>query len=200
MALLARAFFMQKNIIPRDGRAFYHPSIFKSDELMDRLLDDYPFKQNTIKIFGKKILEPRLSFWVSDCNLSYTYSGTTLYGGEWSETLLYIKDEVEKIASARFNSALLNLYRDGQDYMGYHQDNEPELGGDPIIASVSLGKSRDFVFKHKSTKQKIMLNLAHGDLLIMEGKELQTYWHHALPKRAKVGGPRLNLTFRNIIT
>jgi len=115
----------------------------------------------------------------------------------WNQTLLQLKNLCEQVSQSPFNSVLANLYRNGQDSMGWHQDNETELGLNPIIASLSLGESRKFVLRHLETKQKHELDLSHGSLLVMAG-ETQHYWQHSIPKTAKPKGSRINLTFRYI--
>ncbi len=117
----------------------------------------------------------------------------------WIPAILEIKDKIEPLAGVTFNGVLLNLYRDGRDSMGWHSDDEKELGKGSVIASVSLGATRRFVFRRRDNNTiKQELNLAHGDLLIMRG-ETQQYWQHQVPKTAKKVGPRINLTFRLII-
>ncbi len=114
----------------------------------------------------------------------------------WNSVLIIVKEKVEAIAHTRFNSVLLNLYRDGRDSVGWHSDDEPELGKNPVIASVSFGASRRFVFRHKYQKNlKLEMELTHGSLLMMKGST-QHFWQHQVPKTSRAFQPRVNLTFR----
>lgn len=134
----------------------------------------------------------------ADPGLSYTYSGVTHHGIPWTNQLLEVKKRVSKIAEVEFNSLLLNLYRDGNDSIGFHSDAEPELGNNPIIASISLGSTRTFVMKHLKSKEKIKYDLPHGSLLIMGGTS-QHHWVHGVPKTKEQVDARINLTFRKIL-
>jgi alkylated DNA repair dioxygenase AlkB len=177
---------------------FFSPS--ESDIFLQRLTTEIEWKQKSIKLFGREIPEPRLTAWYGDADAHYTYSGTTNQPLPWNSLLLTIKDRCEEICHTQFNSVLLNFYRDGKDSMGWHQDNEPELGAEPIIASVSFGATRRFQFRHKKRVElpTISVNLSHGNLLIMKGKT-QQFWKHQLPKTSKAIGIRINLTFRTIV-
>lgn len=190
------------NLLPFDGTVYLLPNAFsleESDEHLTVLQYDIAWKQEPIKIFGKEVLQPRLTAWYGDEDKMYTYSGITMKPLPWTNTLLQIKEKVEQIAAYKFNSVLLNFYRDGQDSMGWHRDNEKELGGDPVIASVSFGVARKFQFRYyKDYKRVISFELEHGSLLLMSGST-QNHWQHRLPKSSNVPGPRVNLTFRNII-
>ncbi|SMM99374.1 Alkylated DNA repair protein AlkB [uncultured Candidatus Thioglobus sp.] len=155
------------------------------------------WKHDSIKLYGKTIPLPRYTSWYGNENKSYTYSGIKSYPNKWNQGLLYIKDEIEKIANIHFNSVLINWYRDGDDYINWHADNEKELGKNPIIASVNFGETRDFIIRKNDKSEKITIPLKHGTLLIMSG-EMQHFWQHSLPKRKKVKQARFNLTFRDI--
>ncbi|BFM09608.1 alpha-ketoglutarate-dependent dioxygenase AlkB family protein [Halioxenophilus aromaticivorans] len=156
------------------------------------------WKQDKIKLYGKTIPLPRLTCWHGDQGTPYTYSGITSQPNEWNKGLLYIKNKVEKIAHRKFNSVLLNWYRDGEDHLSWHADDEKELGSSPVIASVNFGETRDFILRRNSNKtQKITIPLKHGTLLIMAGA-LQHNWQHSVPKRKRIKNSRFNLTFRNI--
>ena len=149
-------------------------------------------------MFGKQIYQPRYTAWYGDSDKPYTYSGLTLQPKPWNKGLRYLKNEVDKIAGVTFNSVLMNWYRDGEDYMGWHADDEKELGKNPVIASVNFGATRRFLLRRKDDKKlKIEFPLKHGSLLIMKG-ELQHYWQHSVPKERKVKEDRFNLTFRVI--
>ena len=162
-------------------------------------LNDLNWEKGFIKIFGKTHQIPRLQSWYADNGIEYTYSGKKLKRHNWNETLIEIKGEIEKITSFKFNSVLANLYRDENDSMGLHSDNEKELGINPVIASLSLGESRDLYFKHKNIKKSLNIPQKNGQLIVMRG-ETQKYWKHEIKKTKKLKKPRINLTFRNIIT
>lgn len=177
-------------------KQFY--SSIKCQKLLFKILKSQEWKAKKIKIFGKEILEPRLTSFVADKGTNYKYSGVDNYGLGWPVYLNLIKRDIQRVSKHEFNSLLLNLYRDGQDSMGWHRDNEKSLGLNPIVASLSLGGERNFVFrKYKSKTNKTKLVLSSGDLLIMEGK-FQTEWEHCIPKEKNVKDLRLNLTFRSI--
>lgn len=187
------------NLVDADIRytpGFYSPQA--ADTLFDVLLRETDWQQDTVRVFGKQHLAPRLSRWVGDAGLRYTYSGLTMEAVPWTDTLLAIKGEVEQASDTSFNSVLLNYYRDGRDSNGWHSDDEPELGDQPKIASLSLGAARDFKLRHKADHQlKYTLSLDNGSLLLMRGST-QACWQHQIPKRASAG-PRINLTFRSIV-
>ena len=162
-------------------------------------LHDLNWETGFIKIFGKTHQIPRLQAWYADNGINYTYSGKKLQRHNWNNTLIEIKGKIESITSFKFNSVLANLYRDGNDSMGLHSDDEKELGKNPVIASLSLGESRDIYFKHKNNKSNLIIPQINGQLLVMYGKT-QEYWKHEIKKTKKLKKPRINLTFRNIIT
>ena len=164
-------------------------------ELFHRELD---WSEGLIKIFGKTVKIPRLQAWYGDAGTDYEYSGVTMSPLPWQDDLHKLKVKCERQCGSSFNSVLANFYRYGQDSMGMHSDNEPELGPEPIIASVSLGEARNFDFKHKVNGEKFRLPLEHGSLLIMSGKT-QKYWQHGIAKTKKQIEPRLNFTFRKIM-
>lgn len=164
-----------------------------SDALFDYLLNKIPWNQEK----GKYAPFPRLTAWYADEGLSYTYSGVTHQGIPWTKQLKEVKNRVSKIGNVNFNSLLLNLYRDGKDSIGFHSDAEPELGTNPVIASVSLGSVRTFIMKHMNSKEKLEYDLPHGSLLIMAGTS-QHHWLHGVQKTKQKVGPRINLTFRKI--
>ncbi len=141
---------------------------------------------------------PRLTAWYADKGLAYSYSGVTHLGNGWSPELLAVKQDIERASQAEFNSLLINLYRDGKDSIGFHADDEPELGTNPVVASLSLGSARDFVLKHKKTGEKHTYELGHGCLLVMAGTCQQVYLH-GVPKTKSEVGERINLTFRRIL-
>ena len=169
-----------------------------ADDFSKIKFSNISWKQDSIKMYGKTIPLPRLTSWYGDGGKAYTYSGITSYPNEWNRGLLYLKERIEQFAEVEFNSVLLNWYRDGQDYLNWHADDEKELGVNPIIASANFGETRDFVIRRNDDHTvKFILPLSHGTLLLMRG-ELQHFWQHSVPKRTKVSGSRFNLTFRRI--
>lgn len=180
------------------GKLYYDPyflSHLEADYYFDQLLKTLPWHQERITMFGKSVLQPRLQAWHGDA--AYTYSGLTMQPHPWTPELTQLKVRCETIADVAFNSVLANLYRHGQDSMGWHQDNEPELGRNPVIASLNLGETRRFLLRNLHCKTEIEYELSHGSLLVMAG-ELQHHWKHCVPKTAKTKGERINLTFRQI--
>lgn len=156
------------------------------------------WRHDQIKMFGKLVPLPRFSAWYGDDDKPYTYSGLTLQPNTWNKGLIFIKEEIEKIAEATFNSVLMNWYRDGEDYISWHTDAEPELGKNPIIGSVNFGATRRFQLRRfDNSKEKIEVPLKHGTFLLMRG-ETQHFWQHSVPKESKINISRLNLTFRII--
>lgn len=171
----------------------------KKDLWFKSCLHDLNWETGFIKIFGKTHQIPRLQAWYADNEVEYTYSGKKLQRHNWNNLLLEIKEKIENITSFKFNSVLANLYRDGNDSMGLHSDDEKELGKKPVIASLSLGETREIYFKHKNKKLNLIIPQASGQLIVMHGKT-QEYWKHEIKKTKKIKKPRINLTFRNIIT
>ena len=165
---------------------------------MDILLQEIPWKNDEAVIFGKHFITKRKVAWYGDNQFSYTYSNITKEALPWTKELLELKAIAEKLASATFNSCLLNLYHNGSEGMAWHSDDEKSLGRNSPIASMSFGAERKFSFKHKQTKETRSLLLEHGSLLVMKG-EVQQHWLHSLPKSLKVKSPRINLTFRTIV-
>ena len=168
-----------------------------ADRLFQQLLDTLAWSEETITMFGKSLLVPRLVCWYGDEGAIYHYSGVKHYPLPWIDPLLDIKNKLESFTQHPFNSVLGNLYRNEKDSMGWHADNEKELGKEPFIASVSLGETRTFKARHKNTQQQFKLLLTHGSLLTMSG-DFQQHWQHCIPKCRKSTGTRINLTFRLI--
>jgi alkylated DNA repair dioxygenase AlkB len=166
-----------------------------AEALYQQSCSGLPWQQHTIKMFGKACLEPRLSLWIGDANTAYRYSGEWRKPMAWPSFLIPLKLAVQQKSGHQFNSVLLNYYRDGRDYMGWHSDNEKQLGKHPVIASLSLGHARRFLFRNKSKDQQHEYLLEHGDLLVMNGL-CQDQWQHSLPKALRVKQPRINFTFR----
>ena len=171
----------------------------EADELYNSLLHTTLWQQDNITVYGKTHLTPRLTAWYGDNGADYTFSGTRMEPYEWTPDLLRIREQLGTVSGVRFNSVLLNLYRNGQDGVGWHRDDEPELGTNPVIASVSFGETRVFQIRHKFRKdiQKVDIPLTHGSVLVMGGT-MQHCWEHQVPKTAKMISPRINLTFRVI--
>jgi alkylated DNA repair dioxygenase AlkB len=189
------------NVLPRDGEAIYHGTIFdppEADSFLQTLLETIPWKSDEVVLFGKHIVTARKVAWYGDRHFDYSYSGSTRTARLWTPELRKIKATVEQHAGIRYNSCLLNLYAEGTQGMGWHSDDEKELDPDSNIASVSFGAERRFDFRHKESHQKVSVILAHGSLLIMRGAT-QTHWQHQIPKTTKVTSPRVNLTFRRIV-
>lgn len=184
-----------------DANVTFYPAFFtstESDALLADLTANITWEQKAIQFMGKQVLQPRLIAWYGDAGKSYSYSGLTVQPLAWTPTLLTIKQRVESVTPTRFNSVLLNLYRDGGDSVGWHSDDEPELGQNPVIASVTFGAARTFQFKHKTNPDlRAAIELTHGSLLLMAGAT-QHHWKHQIPKTKKVLGARINLTFRVI--
>lgn len=170
----------------------------QADYYYEHLLEQIKWEQYHIKMFGKTLPQPRLTAWYGDKGAAYSYSGIQLMPLPFTAELLLLKNSIEACTKREFNSVLLNLYRNQQDSMGWHSDDEKELGDFPFIASLSLGSSRVFQLKHKVDKLlKGKIELSHGSLLCMGGP-MQSFWQHAIPKSNIPCGPRINLTFRQI--
>ncbi len=192
-----------QNLDLPDAEVLLYPAFFsapEADRLLKELRETTEWRQDTMPIFGKQVPLPRLTAWYGDPGCSYVYSGIENEPLPWTAALLEVKNAVEAPSGVVFNGVLLNRYRCGQDSMGWHSDNEPEFGEQPVIASASFGGTRTFQMKHKKRKElKASLELTHGSLLIMRGGT-QANWLHQIPKTAKPVAERLNLTFRRIVT
>lgn len=186
-----------------DAELWYYAAAFseqESREYFDSLLANTPWRQDQIQIHGKSMPLPRLQTWYSDNGDALSYSGMRVQPLPLSSTLSAIKQRVLQLSGHPFNGVLVTCYRDGNDSVGWHSDNEKQFGPDPIIASVSFGARRDFQLKHLSKVKlgRLDLTLTPGSLLVM-GHGVQTHWSHQLPKRKRVVDARINLTFRNIV-
>ncbi len=171
----------------------------ESSAIFQALQSGIQWQQRSIRLFGKKVMQPRLIAWHGDPEAIYRYSGDTWYPEPWLPELQTLRRRCEFISSTTFNSVLLNLYRDGNDAMGWHADDEPELGDEPVIASLNLGCTRRFDLRHRQSGETHQVWLPAGSLLVMAGAT-QQQWRHQLPRSKKITQPRLNLTFRRIIT
>lgn len=169
------------------------------ERLLREIIDDTPWRSETVMVWGKTYQQPRLIAWYGDEGQGYSYSGINLDPLPWTPTLVQMRGAVQEIANEQFNSVLLNYYRDHRDSMGFHSDDERELGPTPTIASLSLGATRTFVLKHKIREElkPVRLDLPSSSLLIMRG-HTQRFWKHGIDKLSKPCGPRVNLTFRRI--
>lgn len=190
------------NLLPYDGQVYDFGQVIDVPEWWyQQLLAELPWQHDVVTLFGKTHITNRQIVWMSDKD--YHYSGQLKTAVPWTEQLWKLKQQIEVMLTEQglgteFNACLLNYYPSGEDGMGYHADNEKELGQQTIIASVSLGATRKFVFKHRHTKDKIEFPLTSGQLIVMAGNT-QQYWLHSLPKTKKVKEGRINLTFRRII-
>ena len=166
-----------------------------ADKLLNTAISKTPWRQDFMRIMGKKIPVPRLQNWFGEPNTSYTYSGIRLQAIAFPAWLDELRIDVENETGRRFNRALVNYYRSGQDSVDWHADNEPELGFEPVIASVSVGCERIFQLRHNVSKQKVKIHLPHGSLLLM-GAGIQENWQHSIAKVKGIDDPRVNFTFR----
>lgn len=171
----------------------------QADALFAELIEKVDWDVHRIRIFGREVDSPRLSSWIGDADARYRYSGATFVPRPWIDVLAGLRGRLSDECGVAFNSVLANRYRDGRDAMGWHSDNERELGPAPVIASLSLGAPRRFVLRHRTDRtQRAECVLGHGDLLLMAGAT-QDHYHHALPRTARPVGERINLTFRRIL-
>ena len=171
------------------------PLPWPNAEVLARLIAETQWREETVIVYGKRHLQPRLSAWHGD--KGYRYSGLQLAPLPFTPLLDTIRQAAEEATGRRYNSVLLNYYRDGRDSMGMHSDDEPELGAEPAIASLSFGATRTFILRHKFTKETLKLPLSDGSLLFMAGR-MQANWVHGINKTARPLGARVNLTFRKI--
>lgn len=171
----------------------------EADALFEALMQQVRWEVHRIVMFGRPVDSPRLSCWIGDPGTGYVYSRTRFEPRPWPPALAALRQRVDAAAGVAMNSVLANLYRDGRDAMGWHSDDEPELGPRPVIASLSLGGTRRFAVKHRrDPDRKFTLELPHGSLLLMHG-DSQAAWKHALPRTARPVRPRINLTFRRVL-
>jgi len=196
-----RLFTEPRELLPMDGSAILYEQFLdpvQAEGAFRELLESNPWESNEIVVFGQKHREPRLSTWHADEGIRYTYSNLERVPVAWSPVLLRLRELCEEVSNARFNSVLVNLYRDGNDGVGWHADDERENGPEPVIASLSLGASRRFDFHHRFLKQVENIQLNSGDLVVMSGLS-QSHWVHRIAKTKRHVGPRINLTFRKVI-
>ena len=170
----------------------------QANEYFDSLLQNIPWKNDEVVVFGKRIVTKRKTAWYGDSNYVYIYSNTIKQALPWTRELVSLKQIIENVSNTKFNSCLLNLYHDGNEGMGWHSDDENSIEDNSSIASVSLGAERKFSFKHKQSNKTISVLLEHGSLLLMKDAT-QKNWLHSLPKSSKITLPRINLTFRRMV-
>ena len=190
----------QKNLVNSEDQLVLISGFFakqQADIFYSQLIQSLSWQQEQIIVVGKTVLVPRQVCWYGDKQAVYSYSGVVHQPLPWNDTLLEIKQRIETFSGFSFNSVLANLYRHGNDSMGWHADKEKELGKNPAVASLSLGEQRLFKIRHNKSGEIINIDLQHGDLLLMSGA-LQHHWRHCLPKTKREKKPRINLTFRKI--
>ena len=190
-----------QQFLPFDGTATLYHDFLDAQFAMrafNQIRDESQWEQPEITIFGNTVLEPRLSTWHNELGEGYKYSGVMRRAQPFSEILSDIRNRCAEVTNATFNSVLVNFYRNGQDGLGWHSDNEACNGPEPTIASVSLGATRRFDMRHRKTGETIKIQLESGSLLVMAGKS-QQYWVHQVAKTKRVHEPRINLTFRCVI-
>lgn len=184
-----------------DADVRFYPGLFDAEESaahFQALKTDIVWEQKQVELPTTTFSLPRLIAWYGDAGKTYSYSGVTVTPHPWTPLLLQLKSRVEEVSDTAFNSVLLNLYRDENDSVSWHSDDEPELGENPVIASVSFGATRGFQFKHKhNTELRRSIELTPGSVLLMAGTT-QAYWKHQIPKSKTPCGERINLTFRVI--
>lgn len=181
-------------MLSEDGILTYIPNFMSDEHLLPKLLKEIDWQQNQIRIFGKSHPEPRLTAWFGP---PYTYSSISWPPKEMPGFLAEIIAKINDIKPFEYNAVLLNQYRNGNDSMGWHRDNEKEIDS-KLIASLSLGASRKFKLRHRHKALQHELMLHHGDLLLMEN--MQEHWEHSIPKSSIIHQTRINLTFRHIIS
>jgi len=196
----SQSFVFGGELLPCHGSAILIPDFITShqaDSYFSLLTSITPWEERTLTMFGKKVMEPRLSAWHAEPDLPYTYSGSERTPVPWNEPLMAIRDACQDRLGHSFNGVLVNLYRNGQDSMGWHSDDEAVNGPTPIIASVSLGAERRFDLRHKESGEIVSTMLPHGSLLVMSGQS-QSHWKHRIPRTARITDPRINLTLRHL--
>ena len=190
------------NLLGIEGVAYYYGKILTFDEanrFLHSLLQNIPWKNDEAVVFGKHIVTKRKTAWYGDSNYLYIYSNSAKQALPWTRELMNIRQIIENISNTKFNSCLLNLYHNGNEGLGWHSDDEKSIQENSTIASVSFGAERRFSFKHKQSQKTISLLLEHGSLLLMK-EGTQKNWLHSLPKSKKIIQPRINLTFRRMVT
>jgi len=188
-----------ENVLPYDGQAYLiddTEGTYEWSEIITCLAQTVPWRIETARLFGREIPVPRMTAWFGDAD--YTYSGIHHRAAPFPPVVQLLRERAENISGASYNAVLLNLYRNGADSVGWHSDNEAGLGDCPTIASLSLGATRRFQFRHRRAKETITLELREGHWLVMAGLT-QRFWIHQVPKTTVAVGTRINLTFRRMI-
>lgn len=201
MDLFNQTIDKHRNWLPYNGTVNYYGKLLtqaQADAYLQTLLTTIDWRNDEAVIYGKRIITNRKVAWYGEKPYQYTYSNTTKQALPWTPELLELKEMIEHETGENFNSCLLNLYHNGHEGMAWHSDAETDLKKNGAIGSLSLGAERKFAFKHKQSKDKVELVLAHGSLLMMKD-ETQTHWLHRLPPSLKIIKPRVNLTFRTIV-
>lgn len=192
----------KKNWLPFDGTVNYYSDFIaqqSADRFFKELQTNINWERDRLVLFGKEIVTRRQVAWYGDEPFEYTYSRVKKVAKPWTQELLALKKSVEEGTGGVFNACLMNFYHDGDDGMGWHSDNEKELQKNAPIASLSVGAPRRFMFQHRHCHEKVELLLESGSLLLMKD-ETQTHWLHQLPKSKKVHQPRINVTFRRMVS
>ena len=193
------------NLLPYNGKVNDLGIIIDdATALYNTLLNELPWQSDIVTLFGKTHITTRQIVWMGDTDADYQYSGHVRQTVPWSDIVFHVKQKIEQAlaevgVTTNFNTCLLNYYPSGADGMGYHADDEKELGHQPVIASLSLGAARKFVFKHKKTQDKVELYLESGQLVVMHG-DTQNFWKHTITKTKTVDAGRISLTFRHMLT
>lgn len=189
-----------KELLPYDGSAVFIEWALGDlswEAVLQQLIDEVPWEAHTIRMFGKEYPQPRLVAWFGDPGSEYSYSGLKMNVRPWTPLISQLREIAQEHAGVVFNSVLVNLYRDGNDKVSWHRDNEPELGNTPTIGSMSLGAPRRFKFRHLDSRDVVEVVLPPGSMVIMSGLS-QSCWEHEVPRQAAVKEPRINLTFRQV--
>lgn len=177
----------------------YRPGVFSPSEskmLLEKFIQEIPWQQRSQLMYGKEVITPRLTAWFGDSGIDYSLTGKSQQPLPWTDELLMIKNRIEPFSGAKFDSVLLNYYRDGNDSVSWHTDNDGVPGKNWIVASVSFGQTRVFDFRHKDDHSfKYSVVLENGSYLLMKGG-FQEQWQHRVPKSKTILKPRVNLTFR----
>lgn len=188
-------------VIRNDGEVWVDAQFLPADPalaLLDSLIRSLHWQQEQIRLYGRNVISPRRVCWIGDPGAVYSYSGIRHEPMPWPRELDTLREQIGHACGHRFNSVLANLYRDGNDSMGWHADREAELGPCPVLASLSLGESRIFRLRHKRTGETHSLEPGNGCLIVMRG-ELQQHWRHCVPRTRRPKSARINLSFRRIV-
>jgi alkylated DNA repair dioxygenase AlkB len=201
MDLFSQEYNPEINQLPYDGEVYSYGQIIseeKSQLYFEQLKQSINWQNDVVKMYGKTIECKRQTAWMGEDYFEYTYSGIVKRAELFTPLIIEIKNHIETVCQEKFNSCLLNYYKDGDEGMSWHSDNEKTMGAEPVIASLSFGAARKFSFKHNESKEKIDLLLQNGSLIIMQG-QTQEYWKHCLPQSSKIKSARINLSFRNFV-